>query len=64
MTLNVGTYYFKRHRGIWRVWLVKEIINGLTKSTPVKDLFTFEDALTETYRLNGWGLPKKIYRKY
>ena len=25
---------------------------------------SYEEAVRETYRLNGWGTPKKIYRRY
>ena len=55
MAKTVGTYYFGRHRSMWGIWMVAAFI---------KDVFSYEDAVKETYRLNGWGEPKRIVRKY
>lgn len=63
MTLAVGTYHFGRHRRYWGIWQVESIING-TSSKHIKDVCTYEDAVRETYHLNGWHEPKKISRKY
>lgn len=64
MTLSVGTYHFGRHRSNWGIWHCEYANNGCTLSRHIKDVFTYEDAVRETYRLNGWGEPKKIYRKF
>ena len=64
MTKNIGTYYFARHRRNWGIWMVESINNGVTMSCFIKDVNSFEDAVKETYRLNGWGTPKRIYKKY
>lgn len=64
MTLSVGTYHFGRHRSNWGIWHCEYANNGCTSSRHIKDVFTYEDAVRETYRLNGWGEPKKIYRKF
>ena len=64
MTLKVGTYHFGRHYNCWGIWMVESISNGVTMSCFIKDVFCYEDAVKETYRLNGWGEPKKIYRKF
>ena len=65
MTKTVGTYYFGRHRSQWGIWMVESISNGVvTMAAFIKDVFTYEDAVKETYRLNGWGEPKRINKKY
>lgn len=64
MATKIGQYYFARHRSQWGIWMVESINNGVTMSTFIKDVFTFEAAVKETYSLNGWGEPKRIIRKY
>ena len=64
MALKVGTYKFAKKRNHWGIWMVESIVNGVTVSCFIKDVFSFEEAVTETYRLNGWGTPKNIVRKY
>lgn len=64
MANKVGTYYFKKLRSHWGIWMVKRINNGVTMAVFIKDVFTYEDAVKTTYALNGWGEPKSITRKY
>ena len=64
MAKTVGTYYFGRHYRSWGIWVVVSSINGITMGEHVKDVRTYEDAVKETYSLNGWGTPKNIVRKY
>lgn len=64
MTLQVGTYHFGRHRSNWGIWQCESASNGFSMSKHIKDVYTYEEAVRETYRLNGWGEPKKIYRKF
>jgi hypothetical protein len=35
-----------------------------TSATFIKDVFTYEEAVREVYRLNGWGQPKFIKRVF
>ena len=64
MANKVGTYHFGRHRSQWGIWMVESISNGITMAAFIKDVFTYEDAVKETYHLNGWGEPKSINKKY
>lgn len=64
MTAKVGKYHFGRHRSTWGIWVVKETCNGAVMSCFFQKAFTYEEAVRETYRLNGWGEPKRIYKKY
>jgi hypothetical protein len=64
MTYNVGTYYFGRHHRDFRIYVVTDKTEKTMAASPVKDVFTYEDAVKEVYRLNGWGEPKKINKRY
>lgn len=64
MNKKVGTYYFKRLRSQWGIWIVISNNNGITMGEHVKNVRTFEDAVKETYSLNGWATPKNITKKY
>ena len=64
MANKVGTFYFKRLRSHWGIWIVVYSNNGTVMGDFVKDAYSFNEALEETYKLNGWALPKNIVRKY
>lgn len=64
MAKKVGSFYFGKHYRNWGIWVVVSIENGITMGEHVKDVRTFEDAVRETYSLNGWGEPKRINKKY
>lgn len=57
MTIKyIGQHIFGRHYSMWGIWKA----DCLNSATLIKDVETFEEALRETYRLNGWGEPKKL----
>ena len=64
MAKTVGSFYFGRHRSMWGIWMVESISNGVTFGAFIKDVRSYEDAVRETYALNGWGEPKRINKKY
>ena len=64
MAKTVGTYHFGRHRSAWGIWMVESINNGVIMSAFIKDAASYEDAVRETYHLNGWGEPRSIYKRY
>lgn len=64
MRIAVGTYHFGRHRRAWGIWVCESNNNGITMSQFVKDVYSYEDAVRETYRLNGWNEPAKIYKRF
>ena len=45
-------YRIRRHRRWW------EIRNN--QGIFIKNVFSYEEAVREVYRLNGWGEPKRI----
>ena len=64
MAKTVGTYYFTKLRRNWGIWVIESIINNVTSAAFVKTVYSYEDAVKETYSLNGWGTPKNIVRKF
>lgn len=64
MKAQVRQYKFGRHRNHWGIWQYDSVTETGTSARFVKDVFTFEEAVREVYRLNGWGAPKSIKRVY
>ena len=60
MKAKVGLYRFGRHRSMWGIWQYDSVTENGASANFVKDVATFEDAVKEVYRLNGWGEPKNI----
>ena len=64
-TPKVGQYKFGRHRNNWGIWQYDMVAeNGASSARFIKDVFTYEEAVREVYRLNGWGEPKNIKKVY
>lgn len=64
MAAKVGQYHFRRHRTNWGIFQYDFVCDKSISSRFIKDCFTFEEAVKETYRLNGWGEPKRIYKSF
>ena len=64
MKAEVGKYKFGRHRSMWGIWQYDMVSETGTSATFIKDVFTYEEAVREVYRLNGWGEPKVIRRSF
>ena len=64
MRAQVGQYKFGRHRNWWGIWQWDSVTEKGASATFIKDVRTYEEAVTEVYRLNGWGEPKQIRRSY
>lgn len=60
MKAKVGLYRFGRHRSMWGIWQYDSVTENGASAIFVKDVATFEEAVNEVYRLNGWGEPKNI----
>ena len=60
MKAKVGLYRFGRHRSMWGIWQYDSVTENGASAIFVKDVATFEEAVKEVYRLNGWGEPKNI----
>ena len=64
MKARVGQYKFGRHYRNWGIWMYDYVSATGYTAIFVKDVFSYEEAVREVYRLNGWGEPRKIYRKF
>ena len=64
MKAEVGKYKFGRHRSMWAIWQWDSVTENGSTARFVKDVRTYEEAVTEVYRLNGWGVPKHIKRVF
>ena len=64
MNAEVGKYKFGRHRNLWGIWQYTMVSETGTMASFVKDVFSYEEAVREVYRLNGWGEPKYIKRVF
>ena len=62
MKAEVGKYKFGKHRSMWAIWQWDSVTENGSTARFVKDVRTYEEAVTEVYRLNGWGVPKQIRR--
>ena len=64
MKAEVGKYKFGRHRNNWGIWQWNSVTETGASATFIKDVFSYEDAVREVYKLNGWGEPKSVKRVY
>ena len=64
MKAQVGLYKFGRHRNWWGIWQYDSVTDTGTSARFIKDVRTYGEAVTEVYRLNGWGEPKQIRRSF
>ena len=64
MKAEVGKYKFGRHYSKWGIWQYDYVSETGATARFVKDVYTYEDAVREVYRLNGWGQPKQIRRQF
>lgn len=64
MKAEVGKYKLGRHRSMWGIWQYTMVFETGTMASFVKDVFSYEEAVREVYRLNGWGEPRYIKRVF
>lgn len=64
MKAQVGLYTFGRHRSKWGIWQYDYVSETGASAIFVKDVDTYEEAVREMYRLNGWKEPKNIKKGF
>ena len=64
MKTQVGLYKLGRHYNHWGIWQYDHVSETGSSARFIKDVFSYEDAVKEVYRLNGWGQPKSIKRVF
>ena len=64
MKAEVGKYKFGRHRNWWGIWQWDSVSEKGASAIFIKYVRTYEEAVAEVYRLNGWGTSKYIKRVF
>ena len=64
MKAEVGKYKFGRHYNLWGIWQYDWVSETGASTRFVKDVYSYDEAVREVYRLNGWGEPKSIKRVF
>lgn len=64
MKAKVGLYHFGRWYNNWGIFVYDKVTETSSVSSRVKCVGSYEEAVREVYRLNGWGEPKSIRRSY
>ena len=64
MKAQVGLYTFGRHYNRWGIWQYDWVSETGSSARFIKDVYSYEEAVREVYRLNGWGEPKSSKRAF
>ena len=64
MTPQLNKYHFGRRFNYFTIFQYDFVDATGTTSRRIKDVKTYDEAVRETYRLNGWGEPKTIKRNF
>lgn len=64
MKAEVGKYKFGSHYNLWGIWQWDWVSETGSSARFIKDVFSYEEAVSEVYHLNGWGEPKQIRRSF
>lgn len=64
MKAQVGKYFFGRRRNLWGIWMWDYVSETSSSGIFIKDVRSYEEAVSEMYKLNGWGEPKSIKRNF
>ena len=51
----VGLYKFGRHRSNWGICQYDYVSETGATARFIKDVYSYEEAVIDVYRLNGWG---------
>ena len=64
MKAELGKHFFGRHRSQWGIWVWDHVAEQGNSGKFIKDVATYDEAVKTTYKLNGWGEPQIIKRKF
>lgn len=64
MKAEVGKYKFSKRRCYWIIWQCVSANESTATLVKVKNVYSYEEAVSETYRLNGWAEPRYIKRVF
>jgi hypothetical protein len=64
MKAQVGLYHVCQLRNSWCVYVYTHVTATSNSAEKVDSFPYFQDAIIEMYKLNGWGQPKNITKKF
>lgn len=64
MVAEVGKYFFRKRYTVFYIYQYDVVEDDFESAKHIKDVQTYDEAVKEVYRLNGWGEPKQIRRKF
>lgn len=64
MAAEVGKYYFRKRYSIWYIYQYDVVTETFISAKHVDSVQTYDEAVRAVYRLNGWGTPKNIQRRF
>lgn len=64
MAAEVGKYFFKKRYSVFYIYQYDVVENGYESAKHISSVQTYDEAVKEVYRLNGWGEPKQIRRRF
>lgn len=64
MKAKVGLYHFCHKRNMWSIYQYITVTETGSIARHIEDYGYFEDAVKAVYRLNGWGEPKNITKRF
>ena len=64
MKATLNQYHFGRYYNRWGIFQYTHVTPTSNSSDFVKAVLSYEEAVIEVYRLNGWGAPKSIKRQF
>lgn len=64
MKAEVGKYFFRRRYSIWYIYQYDVVDDTFASAKHIDSVQTYDEAVKEVYRLNGWGTAKTIHKTY
>lgn len=64
MTAEVGKYVIRKRYSIFYIYQYNVMSDIFESAKHISCVQTYDEAVREAYRLNGWGVPKQIYRRF
>ena len=64
MAAEVGKYFFRKRYTVFYIYQYDVVEDGSESAKHISSVQTYDEAVKEVYRLNGWGEPKQIRRRF
>ena len=64
MAAEVGKYFFRKRYTVFYIYQYDVVEDAFESAKHINSVQTYDEAVKEVYRLNGWGEPKQIRRRF